>query len=115
MQIQPQIQPYSDALNKKLLASPYLQELDQALYYTYLRSTKKNIEFFRTENIPLQAELAVQQQQFGQITGAMSIEVNGETYTLASNHMRPYEQMAYQRLNYLVPDSINIINRRSYL
>ena len=82
MHIQPQIQPYSDALNKKLLASSYLQELDQALYYTYLRSTKKNIELFRTENIPLQAELAVQQQQFGQITGAMSIEVNGETYTL---------------------------------
>ena len=82
MHIQPLIQPYSDALNKKLLASPFLQELDQDLYFTYLRSTKKSIALFRTENIPLQAELAVQQQQFGQLTGAMSVEVNGETFTL---------------------------------
>ena len=82
MHIQPQIQPYSDALNKKLIASPFLQELDQDLYFTYLRSTKKNIDLFRAENIPLQADIAVQQQQFGQITGAMTVEINGETFTL---------------------------------
>ncbi len=82
MQIQPQIQPYSDALNKKLLASPYLQELDKDTYYTYLRSTQKNIDLFRAENIPLQAEVAVLQQQYGQITGAMMVTVNEQQYTL---------------------------------
>ena len=82
MQIQPQIQPYGDALNKKLLASPYLQELDKDTYYTYLRSTQKNIDLFRTENIPLQAEVAVLQQQYGQITGAMMVTVNEQQYTL---------------------------------
>lgn len=82
MEIQPQIQPYSDALNKKLVSSPFLNELDQAKYFTYLRSTKKNIDLFREENIPLQAEVAVLQQQFGQISGAMMITVNGEEYTL---------------------------------
>ncbi|MBC7868129.1 MAG: M3 family oligoendopeptidase, partial [Gloeobacteraceae cyanobacterium ES-bin-316] len=41
-----------------------------------------NIELFREENIPLQAEMAVAQQQFGQITGAMMVTVNGEEYTL---------------------------------
>ncbi|MCB0775061.1 MAG: M3 family oligoendopeptidase, partial [Chitinophagaceae bacterium] len=34
MQIQPQIQPWSDRLNKKLLANPFLKELDQEKYYT---------------------------------------------------------------------------------
>ncbi len=82
MEIQPQIQPYSDALNKKLLASPFLKELDEATYHTYLRTTKKNIELFREENIPIQAEVAVLQQQYGQITGAMMVTVNGEDYTL---------------------------------
>jgi oligoendopeptidase F len=82
MEIQPQIQPYSDALNKKLLASPYLVELDEATYHTYIRSTKKNIELFREENIPLQAEISVLQQQYGQITGAMMVTVNGEEFTL---------------------------------
>lgn len=82
LEIQPQIQPYSDALNKKLVESPLLSELDADNYFTYLRSTKKNIELFREENIPLQAEVAVLQQQFGQISGAMMITVNGEEFTL---------------------------------
>ncbi|MEO6405587.1 MAG: M3 family oligoendopeptidase [Ferruginibacter sp.] len=82
MQIQPKIQPYSDALNKKLVASPLLNELEKEKYFTYLRSVRKNIELFREENIPLQAEMAVLQQQFGQITGAMMIEVNGKEFTL---------------------------------
>ncbi len=82
MEIQPKIQPFSDALNKKLVNSPLLKELDEEKYHTYLRSTKKNIELFREENIPIQAEVAVLQQQFGQISGAMMITVNGEEYTL---------------------------------
>ena len=82
MEIQPKVQPYSDALNKKLLASPFLKELDAETYHTYIRSTKKNVELFREENIPIQAELAVLQQQFGQITGAMMVNVNGEDFTL---------------------------------
>jgi oligoendopeptidase F len=76
------MQPYADALNKKLIASPYTAELNQADYFTYLRSVKKSIELFRTENIPLQAELSVLQQQYGTIAGKMTIEMNGQEYTL---------------------------------
>jgi oligoendopeptidase F len=82
LQIQPNIQPYADSLNKKLLASPSLNELDQEKYHTYLRNVKKSIELFKEENIPLQAELSVLQQQYGQITGAMTVEVDGKEYTL---------------------------------
>ncbi len=82
MEIQPQIKPYSDALNKKFLASAFLNELDEETYFTYLRSTKKNIELFKEENIPIQAEVAVLQQQYGQITGAMMVTVNDEEFTL---------------------------------
>ena len=82
MHIQPNVQPYADALNKKLLNAPTLNELDSEKYFTYLRNVKKSIELFRTENIPLQAEMAVLQQQYGQITGAMTVEVNGEQFTL---------------------------------
>ncbi|MEO6537048.1 MAG: M3 family oligoendopeptidase [Ferruginibacter sp.] len=82
LHIQPQIQPMADALNKKLIASPYLHSLDEETYHTYLRSIRKSIELFREENIPLQAEMAVLQQQFGQITGAMMVTVDGKEYTL---------------------------------
>ena len=82
MEIQPKIQPYSDKLNKKLVDCPFTKELDQQLYFTYLRNVKKNIELFREANIPLQAELGVMQQQFGVISGKMMVEVNGQEYTL---------------------------------
>lgn len=44
LEIQPKIQPYSDLLNKKLLNSPALSQLDNDKYFTYLRSVKKSIE-----------------------------------------------------------------------
>lgn len=105
MEIQPKIQPYSDALNKKLVSSPFLKELDEKKYYTYLRSTKKNIDLFREENIPLQAEVAVLQQQFGQISGAMMITVKGEEYTLQQaakfleNPDRSLREEVYRKIN----------------
>ena len=82
MEIQPMIQPYSDRLNKKLVDCTFTKDLDEQKYFTYLRNVKKNIELFREANIPLQAELSVMQQQFGVISGKMTVEVNGQEYTL---------------------------------
>ena len=82
MEIQPQMQPYADALNKKLVQSPFTAELDAKEYYTYLRSVNKSIELFRTENIPIQAELSVLQQQYGTIAGKMTVQMEGKEYTL---------------------------------
>ena len=82
MEIQPKLQHYADALNKKLVNCPFTAELDQAAYHTYLRSVKKSIELFREENIPILAELSVLQQQYGAIAGKMTIEVEGKEYTL---------------------------------
>ena len=82
MEIQPKVQPYSDKLNKKLVENPFTKELDANNYFTYLRNVKKNIELFREVNIPINAELNVMQQQFGTISGKMTVEVNGQEYTL---------------------------------
>jgi oligoendopeptidase F len=82
MEIQPKMQPYADALNKKLIACPYTAELDKSAYFTYLRSVKKSIELFREENIPIQAELSVLQQQYGTIAGKMTIQFKEQEYTL---------------------------------
>jgi len=82
MEIQPKIQPWADKLNRKLIASPFTKELDEKKYFTFLRNIKKNIDLFREENIPLQAELNVEAQQFGMISGKMTVNVNGQEYTL---------------------------------
>jgi oligoendopeptidase F len=82
MEIQPKIQPYADMLNRKLVDNPYTQQLTKEEYLVYLRNVKKNIELFRKENIPLQAEVAVLAQQYAVISGKMTIEVEGREYTL---------------------------------
>jgi oligoendopeptidase F len=82
MNIQPKIQPYADLLNRKLIESPFTKELDQKTFFTYLRTVKKNIDLFRESNIQLQAELGVEAQKFGVISGKMTVEVKGQEYTL---------------------------------
>jgi oligoendopeptidase F len=104
MEIQPQLQPYADLLNRKLIDSPYTLELDDEKYYTYLRNVRKSIDLFRKENIPLQAELSVMQQQYGAIAGKMTIEVNGQEYTLQQagkfleSHDRNLREEVYRKM-----------------
>jgi oligoendopeptidase F len=81
-EIQPRFLPYADRLNKKLVENSFTSKLDQKEFFTYLRSVRKKIELFRKENIPLQAELNVLAQQFGVISGKMTVDVNGQEYTL---------------------------------
>lgn len=82
MEIQPKVQADADVLNRKLVECPFTDKLDQKVFFTYLRNVKKSIELFREENIPLQAELSVEAQKFGMIAGKMTVEVNGQEYTL---------------------------------
>src|SRR5688572_11863672 len=82
MEIQPKIQPYADQLNRKFVDSPFSKELDKTKFFTYLRNVKKNIDLFREANIPLQAEMNVEAQRFGMISGKMTVQVNGQEYTL---------------------------------
>ncbi|MDF2381133.1 M3 family oligoendopeptidase [Nostoc ellipsosporum NOK] len=82
MEIQPKIQEWSDLLNRKLVENPFVNELDQDAYFTYLRNVRKSIELFRPANVPLQAELNVEAQKFGMVAGKMTVQVNGEEFTL---------------------------------
>ncbi len=82
LELQPRIQPWSDKLNRRLLASAYVNELPADLYATFLRNVRKQIDLYREANVPIQSEISVLQQQFGVIAAAMTIEVNGQEYTL---------------------------------
>jgi oligoendopeptidase F len=104
LEIQPKIQPYADALNKKLVNHPLSTALETEKYFTYLRSIRKSIDLFREENIPLQAELSVMQQQFGVINGKMTVTINGTEYTLQQaakfleNPDRAIREDAYRKI-----------------
>lgn len=89
-EIEPKIAPIGNELNKKLNDSPFVKALDQDKYFVYLRGIRKALELFREKNIPLQTELQVEQQKYQGITGAMSITLNGQEYTLeqAANFLK---------------------------
>lgn len=104
-EIEPKISPLSDALNKKLIACPFLEELDKDKYFIYLRGLKKEIELFREENIPLMASIAAEAQKYGSILGGMSIEMEGKELTLqqAANYLkspdRNLREEAFKKIN----------------
>ena len=82
MEIEPKMKPYGFELNKKLLACPFTAELDKSMYFPYLRNVDNSVKLYREENVALQAELSLQAQQFGAISGSMSVEVDGKEYTM---------------------------------
>ena len=105
MEIQPKIQPYADKLNRKLVDNQYTSQLSGDAYKVYLRNVKKNIELFREENIPLQADISVLAQQYAVISGKMSVEVQGREYTLQQaakfleNPDRQLREEVYHKIN----------------
>ncbi len=104
-EIQPRIQPYAFEINKKLANCPFTDQLDKEKYFTYLRSIRQSIELFREENIPLQSEIAVLQQRYGMITGAMEVEIKDKAYTLQQaskffeSHDRQLREEVYRKIN----------------
>ena len=82
-EIQPKIAPYSDKLNKKVAESPFLAEIEgKEGYDIMIRELLKEIDIFREENIPLFTELQTKSQEYGQISGAMTIDLEGRELTL---------------------------------
>lgn len=81
--IQPQIAPQSDQLNKKAVATPYINDLaKEEGYDIMIRNLKKDIEIFRDENVPLFTEIATEAQRYAQISGAMTVNIDGKEMTL---------------------------------
>jgi oligoendopeptidase F len=81
--IQPQIAPVSDQLNKKAASSSFLQELAHLEGYDIMiRSLKKEIEIFREANVPLYTEINTETQKYAELSGAMMVTVDGKELTL---------------------------------
>lgn len=81
-EIQPQIAPFEDKLNKKLASSPLISDLKSEDYQILFKRIQRSIDLFREENIPLQAKLSEESQKFGALSAAQSIEYKGEKLTM---------------------------------
>lgn len=102
--IEPNIAPYSNELNKKLMASPFISMLDQNLYKVYLRGIKNALEIYREENIPLLTKLSLESQKYAAITGAMTIEWKGEKITMqkAGSYLKDVDRNVREQVFQLI-------------
>ena len=96
-EIQPKFAPLDDQLNRKLLESAFLSEIEKdEAYFIYIRSVKTATDLFREENIILESEISEKSQLFGSISGAQTIEYEGGQITMqkASSLLRePNEKL----------------------
>lgn len=81
-EIMPNASVFDDAWNKKVIESPFVNELTETGFPVMLRGMKKAIEIFREENIPLFTELQNLETNYGALTGALMVTIKGEEKTL---------------------------------
>lgn len=104
-EIEPKISVVSNELDKKFYTDEVLSKVDSTKLFTVLRELKKDIELFREENIPLEAEMQTKEQEYGVISSKMLINYNNEEITLqkASNYLknnnRSIREEVYQLIN----------------
>ena len=103
--IQPKMAPVSDQLNRKSFETPWLNDLIREPGYDILiRNLKKDIEIFKEENVPLFTELNTETQKYGQLSGAMMVEIEGKELTLQQAGVillttdRAKREQAYQKI-----------------
>lgn len=81
--IQPQIAPFEDTINRKLNSIEFTKELESdPAYHILFRGVRKALELYRKENIQLISEVATESQKFGHLSAAQSIDHDGEILTI---------------------------------
>ncbi len=81
--IQPEIAPYEDQLNKKMKNNLFFEEFKKIKEYAiYFRSVETALDLFREKNIPLESEISEKSQEYGSISAAQSIEMDGKQITM---------------------------------
>lgn len=104
-EVEPKLVEYNDILNRKILNCSFTTELDKDLYGIYLRGISKEVELYRPENVPIQTELQKLSNEYGRISGAMSVEIDGQTVTfqtaanLLKSEDRELRKSVYEKIN----------------
>ena len=80
--IEPEIAPFRDLLNKKAMASEFINEFQDSAFYILKRSLENEIKLFREENIPLYTEIQNLSKEFSAVSGSQSVVIDNEEMTM---------------------------------
>ncbi len=105
-EIEPQTAPYDNALNEKLIASPFVAGLDADRYAVVLRGIRQALALFREENIPLKTEISTRQQEYAALSGAQTVTLDGQEVTLprAALELKKTDRTVRERAWRLIQD-----------
>ncbi|HLP52741.1 MAG TPA: M3 family oligoendopeptidase [Chitinophagales bacterium] len=84
--IYPKLTVQAHQMDKKFMACPFVSQLDQDVFFTFIRKVKESLELYREENIPLNSQLQMKQSEYDTIVGAQSINYNGQELTMQQAH-----------------------------
>ena len=88
--VEPELKKVGFELNKKVVTSSHVKDLDTQRYAVLLRNWFADVEIFRDENVPLQTEDTKLGQEYAELCGAMMVEFDGEEKTMPQ--MGVYQQ-----------------------
>ncbi len=80
--VQPQLKKIGFELDKKIVSSPHVGDLERVRYEVMLRDLTAEVELFRDDNVRLQTEDTKLGQQYSERCGAMMVTFRGEEKTL---------------------------------
>jgi len=80
--IEPKLKSEWQKLDQIFLACPCSQDLPLERWMVFVRETKKDVELFREENIPLQTEDTKLGLHYQKIIGALTVRFNDKEHTL---------------------------------
>jgi len=81
-ELSPRIASLENSLNKKLVESPFVSQLDDEEYFIHLRNIRNSVSLFREENISLSTEVQLQSKECGRIFSEMTVGLDGKQMTL---------------------------------
>lgn len=81
-EIEPKIAPLGHQLNEKVINSPYKDEIREESFNILFKNIEKDFKLFREENIPLKTEIQKSSKEYGTISGAMTVTLDGKEVTL---------------------------------
>lgn len=101
----PRIASFENKLNKKMLESPFVDQLSNEKYHVHIRGIKNALSLFREENIPLSTEVDMYSKEYGKIFAEMTIGIDGKEMTLQKAGAlleepdREYREGVYHKIN----------------
>ena len=76
--IEPEFSKSANALTKKITSHPQFSELDSTRFGQLSKLFTRELEMFRDENVPLNAELSTLSSQYDQVAGGLTANIDGE-------------------------------------